>query len=844
MEEESKRLLEIYAETRTDPILDKDVDALIAYLTSNNTTATNNNTSSTNSTNNNATTNINEKTPEWTNSQWESFSNVTIQTLRLCLDISSHHGILSDAQKKTIVFHGLLPLGSSNLSYREDAEARSEAGSKEVTVLKHALEVILSTAIRSTTDGTSTTSNNHNNNHNHNHNSNNHKNTILGIEMLLTPYLSRLQRHSTSIQPYLTQICHRPLQPMTAAALINAMNSFSASSHSSSSSSSRSGSSIWTQEKMISFLKNLFACLYELVWSKNEHQEYDSIPPLIYQICQLIPNHGSHSSPISGSSSGGISGGDISHHAAMILTSISSFLNYMLQSCGENDNDTNTNKNQETNHQEIHWTIFTSLNHLGNVLRSNPILPTVLLKILKGSMSYSSIPIATPTQTSSSSSSSSISPPPFRYLHMSPILLAMGLTMATYIPRMRDSTLECLKDLVMEESMIQMKRTKSDWFHALASILRSSKGVKFDKDGNSGCWMIGNGTEDENVQGKEQEWERNVKSQMEELQNGNNGNGRNAKDSYMLQCMKQLLSLTGASSHSKKRKSKDTNDNQNRKHAQMMHSNSDLYPVLVSLGFLLIDALKKDSVIPFSNPASQCVYTVQPIPTCTTTLHDNTNASLQLEAQKATARIGRSLLTHLFLFVGMGSDDEDVVIGNNGYASQASLNPLCKSILMTLLEKCCGMAPNAMEHSYLLRDIVFAKPEDGNEDDGVRDPRVRIPQSMGASILEESFLPFIIDSLSNIPGGGMPPSVALVSILPSLTQILKLAIIKRQRHRQKQNELEDHIDHCFLLAKKALFCTDVERRKVAIHLFTMLILLALEKKEYHGEDHACKALME
>ena len=78
MEEEGKRLLEIYSESRTDPILDKDVDDLIAYLTSNSTTATTTTTNSTNSSNNNNGTNnksSKEKAPEWNEKKWELFSN-------------------------------------------------------------------------------------------------------------------------------------------------------------------------------------------------------------------------------------------------------------------------------------------------------------------------------------------------------------------------------------------------------------------------------------------------------------------------------------------------------------------------------------------------------------------------------------------------------------------------------------------------------------------------------------------------------------------------------------------------------------------------------------------------
>ena len=82
---------------------------------------------------------------------------------------------------------------------------------------------------------------------------------------------------------------------------------------------------------------------------------------------------------------------------------------------------------------------YTSLSHLGLTLRSDPGITRALLSVLAGEIIASSVgqnnvgggggPVA------------STIAPPFRYPRLTPFRLAMGLSMALSVPRMRSSTL-------------------------------------------------------------------------------------------------------------------------------------------------------------------------------------------------------------------------------------------------------------------------------------------------------------------------------------------------------------------------------------------------------------------
>ena len=89
-------------------------------------------------------------------------------------------------------------------------------------------------------------------------------------------------------------------------------------------------------------------------------------------------------------------------------------------------------------------------------------------------------------------------------------------------------------------------------------------------------------------------------------------------------------------------------------------------------------------------------------------------------------------------------------------------------------------------------------------------------------------LPALIDTLSNVPGGGMRPSVASRHVIPSITQLLLLQATTRRGvgSMWRRTDAEDRVDHAFLLSKKALFSADVGRRSAAVGLLVGLLGVA------------------
>ena len=98
-------------------------------------------------------------------------------------------------------------------------------------------------------------------------------------------------------------------------------------------------------------LKNLTLVLLQSLEKLNRLNEWDSIPPLLYQIFGLTKISTCNNS-----------------HSHYILDGIMNFLQ-TLSECLEND---------------AKWAMYTSFTHVGTILRSNPIVPKVLLSILKG----------------------------------------------------------------------------------------------------------------------------------------------------------------------------------------------------------------------------------------------------------------------------------------------------------------------------------------------------------------------------------------------------------------------------------------------------------------------------
>ena len=86
----------------------------------------------------------------------------------------------------------------------------------------------------------------------------------------------------------------------------------------------------------------------------------------------------------------------------------------------------------------------------------------------------------------------------------------------------------------------------------------------------------------------------------------------------------------------------------------------------------------------------------------------------------------------------------------------------------------------------------------------------------------------MLDLLSNIPAGGMPPFVALYSVVPAFNLVLQMFQRKEKKNKSRQNQIHDYFDRCFLLTKKILFCTDTHRRKVAVSILIVLLGISID----------------
>jgi len=423
-----------------------------------------------------------------------------------------------------------------------------------------------------------------------------------------------------------------------------------------------------------SFIDALLHCLQAV--SQNEG-DLESIPPVVYQLCLLVTKSGTPDK---------------------VLEGIASLFPQLFFSS------TNSRKDDA-----LVWVLQTCLAHISRIVRIDSLLPKIVLKFLKR-------PTAATTQ-------------PFRYQTTTPFTLAMGLTMAHSIPRMRTCALTCIRDFVLEEEFIRQKQRTSDWFHQCASTLNTTTTTTTTTD-------------------------------SEEL----------SSSSHMLNCMMQLISILDSTSS----------------------DSLALLQSLVSLGFLLVDALKKDNPMTTTTVEygiEDCTVTeLEPLQSfCTKQAQRNSLSSGLQKAQANTSKIGLRLLCHLFL----RDSSEDATTSSQ----------LRRSILLKASEQFCGMAPNAVQHSYLLQYITATE-------DGIR--------ILGS----ETQLPLLMEFVSHLSGGGgsgIPFAVAIGSIVPTVGLILRF----------KQKQINDPMDHLFLCAKKALFCPNIEARITAVHIFTMLLSLVI-----------------
>jgi len=572
--------------------------------------------------------------------------------------------------------------------------------------------------------------------------------------------------------------------------------------------------------------------------------DYDLIPSLVYQLGLLPMNTVSRNNSGSGSSSLVAlqsKGGDKKKKVKkendkqrglrlrrMILEGIATILDdddnivnsggnesggILLAASSSNSNTTNTKKNSLETKEAYKWAKYTSLEHLGRVLRTDPDMSKAVLSLLSGDI-VDTTSFATSDDNDDGTDGVTKNQKPFRYSRLTPFTLAMSLSMASAVPRMRTPTLSAIRDLIVEEQTIRIKRG-------------------LDVNGN----VIGMG----------KPW---------------------------LNCLVQ--SLDGSAPSSATRNSGTTPQKQNEngighvltcllsvaKFAEGENSGvgmSSLLQSLSTLGFLLVDCVKKDELSSLSTMpsfTSDGSVAMQPTPVLASNLdissfnpnNNNSKNNVDTSAPHATSVIGRFLLSYLYYqgaknsshFTSSSLASMSTIGG--GSSSDNGGTGLCRSILRTSFDKFCGMSPNAYEHSLLLQDLLKFSPislnhliKDDNDDsnsenmmggmDGLDDEQKQMVISFN---LTSNHLPALIDTLANVPGGAMHPTVASEVVVPTIGRLLFLMATSRigLGTLWKRHDLEDHVNHAFLLCKKALFAPDVEKRKCAANLLVMLLGVA------------------
>ena len=362
-------------------------------------------------------------------------------------------------------------------------------------------------------------------------------------------------------------------------------------------------------------LKNLTLVLLQSLEKLNRLKEWDSIPPLLYQILGLTKISTCNNS-----------------HSHYILDGIMNFLQ-TLSECLEND---------------AKWAMYTSFTHVGTILRSNPIVPKVLLSILKGNTLDDDQENFIVTRRK-----------PLRYMRLNCIKLAMGLVLASSIPRMSAGVLSAIQDLIVEAEIIRLKRKDSAWFNAFIAVLVAER---------KGCTMTG--LEEKQLVG---EVKRGLDNHVKE-------------DSHILSCLKQLVDITqerGSGGGS-------------------IAEFSTLNQSLVSLGFSLIDSMKKDTLVTGDGCTGASILSLPS--------HFSPQSSILLQkAQVSTAEIGRQFLVYLFIRVASNDRDDGMMLGISRISCDESSSKVRRLILQSVFRKFCGMAHNAVVHSLLLCDLVYSE---------------------------------------------------------------------------------------------------------------------------------------
>ncbi len=483
------------------------------------------------------------------------------------------------------------------------------------------------------------------------------------------------------------------------------------------------------------------------------------------------------------------------------------------------------------------WARYTSLSHLGNCFRSDPGLSKAMLSLLSGDILVGAS-IGGVDHENINWCQSHVKRP-FRYARLTPFTLAMGLSMASSVPRMRTSTLGAICDLVLEEAMLRIRRGLAalDPFEGDASSGNHSAVKRMSNKSRRQPWM------DCLVRCLEMEC-----TNKNDHDNSNDDDGVYKGINHVLHCL-LLVAKFAENEHGGSSFGMGGG-------GEVLKGGgggcaSSLLQSLHQLGFLLIDCVKKDEPSKTESltsklKAMQSIAVLAPnldISSFSSNNVTNVSGITSTSAPRTAAAAGRFLLSFLFYQSSSSSSSSSSLCMPS---SQRGDTALCRSVLRSSFEKCCGNAPNALEHALLVKDLLRFRPSsvrryldkdfsNDRDNDEVNDLGWSMSEendqhTMIGLALTSNYLPSIIDTLSNIPGGGMSPRVASQAIVPTLGCLLLLMAAPSHRglvgSLWKRHDLEDNVNQTFLLAKKCLYAPDVEKRKCAANILVMLLGVA------------------
>ena len=521
-------------------------------------------------------------------------------------------------------------------------------------------------------------------------------------------------------------------------------------------------------------------------------QEIEAIPPLVYQLGLLPLGLIGDSKRLNTSDGTKLKGENEKQRGKrlriLVLQGIVDAL--------EDDMISNVNGNKvlsvrdASKNDEWKWSRYTSLAHLGTCLRMDPELSKAMLALLGGELSTCSLASCEDNDSNTESDKKvNSNMAPFRYQKLSPFKLSLSLSVASSIPRIRTTVLEKIRDLIIEEETIRIKC-----------------GVRWDgtRMGLGRPWMKCFVTCLEGVVRGNFKWE--------------NFQENTGRVGHVLSCLIKVAQFAECGE-----KGGGMGSIQGGGCASMILQS------LIALGFLLIDCVKKNDM------KNRDVVPASALLANTLDMSAIDHASMEdTSSSHATARVGRMLLCYLFYQSAAASSH--FMSSSLSKSSNEGGTSLCRSILKSTIDKLCGMAPNALEYGKVLSDLLQFSPTsltsvayDTEACDGLDNKQKEEVISLA---MATNYIPMLIDTLSNIPGGGMHPHVATKAVIPTVASLLLLQASAGSLrpglagYLWKKSDIIDHVDHSYLLAKKSLFCIDEDKRKCAAKLLVSLIGVA------------------